>query len=369
MKIIYLITKTEIGGAQVHLNYLLEEGKRRGVDMIVISSGSGWLKDKAENLGVRFIENPFFANSWNPIRHLRSVLFLRKIIKKEKPDIVHAHSGAAGFIGRIASSGLAKKVFTAHGWSFTDGTPIFRRTIALLAENLITPFTDKIITVSKKDFYLAQRKLIFSKNKLEVVWNGVKIPESVNYFLPKINEKIKILFIGRLVPPKQPVNILEAISRLEEADRSRFEVNIVGSGREETILRDFLKEKGDGLVVNLLQDVPNEQIGDMLRSSHIFALPTLWEGFPMTIIEAMSYGVPVIASDVGGIKEAIGGGAGVLMEKGEEVSVMQNFFGKVIENPNFLLQISEKEKERVTKEFSSEVMCEKVFGVYDELIK
>ena len=369
MKIIYLITKTEVGGAQVHLAYLLKEGKSRGFDMVVISRGNGWLKDKTESLGIRFIENPFFANSWNPFKHLRSVLFLRKIIKKEKPDIVHAHSGAAGFIGRIASFGLAKKVFTAHGWSFTKGTPLFRRVIAILAENIITPFTDKIITVSRNDYNLAKKKLIFSKNKLEVVWNGIDIPENVIYFLPKINEKIKILFIGRLVPPKEPVKILQAISQLRKEDWNRFEVSIIGTGKERVLIEDFLNKNGGGIEVKMLGDVPNERVGELYRSSHIFALPTRWEGFPMTIIEAMSYGLPVIASDVGGIKEAIGDGAGVLMKKGEEVSIMQNFFGKVIENPNFLLQISEKEKERVSKEFSSEIMCEKVFAVYDELIK
>ncbi len=369
MKIIYLITKTEVGGAQVHLGYLLEEGKKLGFDMTVISSGDGWLKSKTENLGIKFIENKFFANSWNPIKQLRSVLVLRKIIKKEKPDIVHAHSGAAGFIGRIASFGLAKKVFTAHGWSFTKGTPFFRRTIALLAENLITPFTDKIITVSRNDYNLAKRKLIFSGNKLEVIWNGIEINENTNYFLPKINEKIKVLFVGRLVPPKEPVKILEAICGFKKEDQDRFQVSIIGSGREKFIIDDFLKTKGRGIDVKMLGDVPNEQVGEIYKSSHIFALPTRWEGFPMTIIEAMSYGLPVIASDVGGIKEALEDGAGVLVKKGQEVEGMQDFFRKILENPNFLLQISEKEKERVKNNFSKELMCKKVFRVYDELTK
>lgn len=369
MKIIYLITKTEVGGAQVHLGYLLEEGKKFGFDVLVVSSGTGWLKEKTEKLGFRFIENRFFANSWNPLKHINSVFFLRKIIKKEKPDIVHAHSGAAGFIGRIASIGLSKKVFTAHGWSFTKGTPLFRRTIAILAENLITPFTDKIITVSNNDYFLARKRIFFSKNKIEVIWNGIEIPQNVNYFLPKINEKIKILFVGRLVPPKEPVKILEAISTFPKEVRQRFEVSIIGTGKEGFLIEAFIKEKGKDITVKMLGDVPNERIGEIYQSSHIFALPTRWEGLPMTIIEAMSYGLPVVASDVGGIKEAIGEGAGVLIKKGEEVSGMRVFLERVLENSNFLLEISENGKNKVINNFSKELMCKKVFRVYDELIK
>ena len=187
--------------------------------------------------------------------------------------------------------------------------------------------------------------------------------------MPKINEKIKILFVGRLVPPKEPVKILEALAGFKKEDRDRFEVLIVGSGKEGFLIEDFLKGDGRGIDVKMLGNVPNEQVGEIYKSSHIFALPTRWEGFPMTIIEAMSYGLPVIASDVGGIKEALEDGAGVLIKKGGEVPEMREFFGKILSNSNFLLEISEKGKSRVRNYFSKEIMCEKVFGIYNQLIK
>ncbi len=352
-----------MGGAQTYLWRLLERAKQNGDTVVVMANGEGWLSHKAKELGFTFISNSYFKNSFNPLNLVRAVSETRKAIKDFAPDVVHCNSGGGGFFGRLASVGLtAKIIFTAHGWSFTDGTPIIRKTIARIAETVMVPFTDKILCVSHNDARLAKKYLFGANKKIEVIHNGVPIPELVA--TPGMSDEIKLFFAGRLTRPKLPLTILQTLAKLPSEMKIKFRLHIAGHGEQEKMLQEFAKEQGIlGQVI--IQSIPTEQMMDAYLKSDLFLLPTEWEGFPMTIVEAMAAGLPVVASAVGGIPEAVDDTVGMLLTRGNEEEELGILFRKIAEDPTWLTSRGHAARARAVAEFSANTMCDKVWKAYE----
>lgn len=364
MKIVYLITKSEIGGAQVHLLSLIKYAREKTHEVHLIVGSDGWMKLEAQKLGAKTYINQYVANSFNPIRALKAILLLRKTINKINPDIVHAHSGAAGFLGRISLLGKFKTVFTAHGWSFTPGAPALRRIFAVVAEKLSSFFTDKIICVSKFDYNLAKKYAILKEEDLVQIYNAVEIPTN---FIREDKEKLEILFIGRLAMPKNLPLFFRAFSDLPKDIQAKANIKIIGDGPLMEECKESAKGFGISSSVSFLGTTTRGELGTYLRSADIFVLPTLWEGFPMTILEAMSYGVPVIASSVGGIPEIVDESVGALVDKNN----IKGFTDKL----SFLILNKEEREKRgqnarklIEEKFTLQEMLGKTFALYSDLV-
>ncbi|MEK7131261.1 MAG: glycosyltransferase, partial [Patescibacteria group bacterium] len=149
MKILYLITKSEIGGAQTHVAQLAKFFAQNNNEVAVMSLPGGWLESEAIKAGAKFYPNIYFSNNFNLARFFRAIKTIRNLINQFKPDIVACHSTAAGFIGRIAARNSIPTIYTAHGWSFEPGTPWWRKLPAIMTEKYAAKFCQKIICVSK----------------------------------------------------------------------------------------------------------------------------------------------------------------------------------------------------------------------------
>jgi len=175
MRVLYITTKSEAGGAQTHIyqlsKYFIEKGNR----VAIMSYPGGWLEQEAKKLGVRFYSNKYFSNIPNPFTIFKAIKEIKKAVKDFNPDLVCCHSTAAGFLGRLTIKNKIPTIFTAHGWAFTKGTPFLRKTIAILIEKLAGKFCSKIICVSDFDKSLVLKYKITSIDKIEVVHNGVNI--------------------------------------------------------------------------------------------------------------------------------------------------------------------------------------------------
>ena len=313
MKILYTITKSEIGGAPVHVAHLAKSMKDRGHAVAISAYPGGWLEYEATKLGIRFYPNIYFANSFNPIKILKSLFFIKKIYNEFSPDIVHCHSSFAGVITRLAIRLKKPTIFTAHSFAFTDGASFFRKIIGILIEKIMSSYASKIICVSHYDKKLALKYKITKPEKLVVIHNGVVN----NNFTPEVKQN-SIITIGRLAYPKDYMLLLEAY-KLSNTDMN---LKIISDGPlrpkiEQKILDLNLKDK-----VVLLGDLSDQQeVFKELSLSKFFILISKHEGLPMSILEAMSSGLPVIASNVGGISEQIDQTCGVLVNnKKEDIS-------------------------------------------------
>ncbi len=315
MRILYLITKSELGGAQTHVLSLMKCMKEKGSDVALMSYPGGWLEAEAKKIGVEFFPNTNFTNAYNPLNIPKAILKIKRAVKVFKPDIAHCHSSGAGFYTRLAIHGKVPTIFTAHSWAFTEGAPFLRKIIAIFAEKIVSSFTSKIICVSEFDKKLALKYKIASENKLVKIYNAV--PE-IEF---KKNETDKntfdILSVGRFAYPKRFDLLIKAFKNLPEDVLNKSRLSIVGFGQEQEKLSDLIKELQLEDKISL-QKINYEELIKKVSNFDIFILISKHEGLPMTILEAMSAGLPVIASNVGGIPEQINSNSGILVENTTE---------------------------------------------------
>lgn len=360
MKIVYFITKSEAGGAQTHV-YQLCKYFGAAHDVVVSAYPSGWLEKKCKDMNVKFVANNYFSNSLNPIRVLKSYVRIKKIIRDEQPDIMHCHSSVAGFLCRLAVRNKIPTLFTAHGWGFNIGVGWIQKWIAIMAEKMVSSYTTKIICVSQfvKDLGLQYR--IAQKEKFEVIYNGVEL-QAVNN---KKHDGINIMFVGRLAEPKQPDILLQAIQSLGKHIPEDIHVDIVGDGPKKEMLKEYIDAYDLSQVATLHGTLNRSDIFSKLYTTDIFVLISKWEGLPITILEAMSCGIPVVVSNVGGIKEVVDGQNGFLVKNIDDV---RGALKMLIKDETLRIDLGHNAVEKIKQNYSVDIMLKKVETLYQDTI-
>ena len=362
MKILYLITKSEAGGAQTHIYQLSKYFIEKENEVAIMGYSGGWLEEETRKLGVKFYPNKYFSNIPDPIRIFKAMKEIKKAVEDFKPDLISYHSTAVGFVGRLAVRNKIPTTFTAHGWAFTKGTPFWRKCLAILIEKIAGRFCSKIICVSDFDNKLALKYKIISEEKIITIHNGAES----QYFEHLEHSNIQIVFIGRLAQPKDPLLLLKSFSSLPSELKNKAQISIIGEGPKRKELEKFIRKNKLEEKVKLFGSISREKVFEILKESDIFVLISNWEGFPYTIIEAMSCGLAIIASEVGGIKEAVDS-CGILVKRGDKEEI-KNALEKLLKNPSLIREIGRRAREKVKREFSLEKMLEETEEVYKAIL-
>ena len=367
MRIIYLITKSGLGGAQTHIFQLCRYVRGKEVESAVMAHPGGWLEHEIKRLGLPFYPNTFLSNSPNPIAVVKASRIFRDAVKGFKPDLISCHSSVAGIIGRFSIKDKIPTIFTAHGWGFTDGTPFLRRLMLIPVERMAAKYCEKIICVSENDRQLALAHKIARPDQLMTIYNGVEVDN--NPFTQKNFGRLplKAVFVGRLAKPKDPLALLRAVKSLPEDLKSKIEIKIIGEGPKKKILEEYIRAN-ELKNISLLGELPRSDVLRVIESSHIFVLISKWEGLPLSILEAMSGGLAVIASDVGGVGELIGGGAGILIKRGDE-QALREALENLITHPAEAEKLARTAFARVKKDFTLERMLKGTVEVYEVVLK
>src|SRR3989339_838731 len=310
--ILYLITQSEMGGAQKYIFDLVSHLKDEyNVEVGFGEQGeTGELAIKLKEIGIKY----------HVIRNLkRKISFkndflafwqIRKLIKKTKPDIVHLNSSKISILGSLASIFLKIKIiYTAHGWVFNepDCNNFYKK-----AERFSAKFKNTIICVSEFDRQAALREKITEEVKLITVHNGVrpinflerpeaqrklkeKLPPSAMF---KINEgDILIGSIGNLYKTK-------GFEKLIINNNLHVKIIIIGKdGGEKEELENWIRQLGVQKNIILLGQLENAS--QILKAFDLYVCSSVKEGLSYTIIEAMLAGLPIVATSVGGNGELI----------------------------------------------------------------
>lgn len=360
MKILYLITRAERGGAQVHLLDLIR-GFRNRCEIEVAAGEDGFVLDKARQFGavchvVPGLVQPFHAI--NDIRALREVIAL---LRKRRPDVVHAHTSKAGIIGRLGAwvCGIPS-VFTAHAWCFAEGTSWKWKVFGVPFEWLASLSGGPIINVSDANRRLALQYRIASAQRLVTIHNGVPDGEQ-NYQIAR-PEPPAIIMVARFAPPKRQIELLETCARIKVPFRLQF----AGAGPDEREVRRRAEQLGMSQRVEFLGDCSD--VPARLREASIFALATNWEGFPISVLEAMRAALPIVASNVGGVQEAVVDGEnGFLADRGDWMS-FQGYLEKLLTDENLRERMACKSRRRFEERFTDDQMLRKTFNLYREIV-
>lgn len=306
MKIMYCITRSNWGGAQAHVFELIKDQVNKGNEVLLVVGEKGDLFNRVAELNkVQLLYFPYLRRSLSPVVDFQAIFKLRRLIKKLSPDILHLHSSKAGAIGRIAAKGLSCKViFTAHGWAFTEGVAPRKRLVYKYVERLLARWTDKIICVSEYDYNLALKESVLSINnhKGVVVYNGSK-PSARSLIDNKKGKKIRLVMTARFDVPKRQDLLIKAIARLANPN---YQVSLIGDGSNLENIQKMAEELQVSKQIKFLGFQTN--VDKFLNNANIFVLLSDYEGLPISIIEAMSHSLPIVASDVGGVPEEVKSG-------------------------------------------------------------
>lgn len=367
MKILYCITSASWGGAQLHVLELCADQLKRGNEVIFIVGNEGPLLDKVKKLkGLKIIFLPLLVREINPINDMKAIIELRKIIKKESPDIVHLHSSKAGVVGRIAAIGLRKRVkviFTVHGWAFTDGvSSTLKKHLYRKIEKSVARFTDLFICVSNYDAKIGKRDgVLNNKSNVVVIHNGSPLPQqnAVNY---SIHSPIRLVMIARFSHQKDQKTLINAVAKLPKSD---YRLTFVGDGETLNTNKKIVSN------LNLNKNIKfvgfKDDVSKELIENDVYILSTHYEGLPISIIEAMSYGLPILATDVGGNSEMVINNINGFLFSSEEQLVDKLKY--IIKNKNLIKKWGQESFNIFTREYSLSNCLNKINDAYLELRK
>ncbi len=365
MKIAFLVTRLdEFGGVQIHIRDLSTWLNNQGHEALVYSGWPGIISDHIKAMGTPYYEIKDMGRPIRPIKDLKSILQLRRYLKKHKPDILSCHSSKAGIVGRAAAIGLPTKViFTAHGWAFTEGVSNGARILYKLIEKCAAPFCQKIITVSEYDRQLALKYKIAPADKIIAIHNGMPQRPCPNR-VPKESraQPVKLIMVARFAAQKDHATLLHALTQIKDKN---WHLSLCGNGDslpiQELAVELDLTEKIDFLGER--DDVP-----ELLEKHDVFLLITHWEGFPRSIIEAMRAGMPSIATDVAGNGESIAHDKTGYLVKHKDTEDVAEAISRLIEDEQLRLNMGKAARARYDEEFTFLHMAQQNLNLYTELM-
>jgi glycosyltransferase involved in cell wall biosynthesis len=360
LRILYIITLPDLGGAQSHVLDLLR-GFHVAADIHLATSAHGPLTEAAEALGVKVHIIPSLAHAIDPLSDLRSMQESLQLIRDLRPTIVHVHSSKAGLIGRVAAriAGLPV-VFTAHGWGFKPGVPFIRRCLVWLSEAVVVPLAARIICVSDYDTQLARASLPGDPQRFVTIHNGLS-PDTE--LAGADTDDITIIMTARFHEPKEQKLLLRAFALL---DRPNARILFVGGGEELPVNEALADELGIAPRVQFLGD--RKDVSALLAQSQIFVLLSRYEGFPISVLEAMRAGLPVIASAVGGIPEQVEHGVTGLLTPGGDAQAVASALQTLIDNAQLRREMGAAGRQKFLREFTVEQMILQIRDVYNQAL-
>lgn len=361
MKILYLITKSEAGGAQTHVIDICRFFTSKGNHVAIMSRSGGVLESAAKNCGAVFLPNKYFSNYPCPIKIIRAVREIKRAVSDFKPDIVHCHSSAAAFLGRLAVRGKVETVYTAHGWGFNIGMNPFVRHAVLMIEKILARYTDVYICVSKFVRDLGLKYHLAGPEKFITIYNGV---EPKGAATRDLTGGLRLSFVGRLAEPKKPELTIEALALLPLEQKQKMKFIIVGDGPKRGVLERLAADRG--VMVDFTGDLPREQAIQTISQSDAFVFISSWEGLPYTILEAFSVGLPVIASDVGGVSEMVTSDNGILIKSNQPQEISEAI-RKIAGDASLRDSMRTNALKNVGEKFSLSGMLTQVESVYKSL--
>jgi len=364
-----LITLSDWGGAQAHV-LALARGFRHLYDVTVACGPGGPLVARLHEEGIRVVEVPGLTRAPRPLADLATLVWLSRWMRRERFALVHCHSTKAGLLGRVAAraAGIPAVLFTAHGWPFAGSwwPPVIRAFLAT-AERTVARLTTTVICVSQHDREAALRAGIGPPERLVVIPNGIA-PEPWLVDAPTeeggrgTGGTCTAVMVGRFQEPKDPITLVNAWARVGPAHR----LMLVGDGPmrpeiEALILKQGLE--GRVAVLGARDDVP-----ELLRTADVFILSSHWEGMPLAVIEAMMSGLPVVATDVGGVSEAVvHGETGFLVPPGNP-DALALALDRLLTDPALRRRMGEAGRRRALERFTEERMLTGTAAVYERAL-
>lgn len=364
MHVAFLITRSDaVGGASIHVRDMARNLNRRGFQATVLVGGAGGeVIQELARAGVPYRMLSCLDRAIHPLKDFAAMAQIILALRQLKPDVVSTHTAKAGLLGRVASSMLGLPVlFTPHGWSISDRISTRSARLFRMAERAAAPLASSIVNVCEAERDLARSHRIAPDEKLLVIHNGVEdVPDRLRAD-PGV-EPPGIVMVARFEQPKDHETLLRALAPLKAM---AWTLELVGAGPQQGEIRALGGSLG--MEDRLHFHGSSQNAAEPLAASQIFVLASKSEAFPRSILEAMRAGLPVVASDVGGVREAVvDGSTGYVVPKSEP-EALGAALKRLLGDAALRRQFGAAARNRYENQFTFEHMFKKTLDIYTAL--
>ena len=307
-RIVLLSTNADLAGAPLHVQALATGLSDGGYEVHVIFGEDGPVRHALQAHGLQTYVVPTMRSNFNALEDVQSFYSFRKLLASIRPHIVHTHSAKASLIGRLAASSLSIAcVYTVHSWGFGVGRKKLASAIVRFTERCMRRLTAHYIFVARSESLVGMQQLGIAAQHLTVVSNGIA---DTPYRAQPSSSRV-VTMVARDEFPKDYATFFAACKALN------CEVWCVGKHTDSDAFRQKYDVNNWPPNAKLQRFGARADVDFLLAQSGIFVLSSQFEGLPLSILEAMRAGLPVIASDVGGIAELVQPNTGCLVPAGD----------------------------------------------------
>lgn len=359
-RVLILVTLAEVGGAQTYVTSLLPALTER-YDVTVAAWGPGPLRAAAEEAGATYVPLRHVRRALHPVHDVLGLLELVRLIRRVRPHIVHTNSSKAGVLGRLAAA-VARapvRIFTVHGWAFKAHHGSAAR-LYLWADRLVRPLTTRIVCVAESERTLGLQAHTCTAAQSVVIRNAVDVHSA--QVSPLAGTVPLLLSVGRLKEPKDFVTLVRAVGRI----RGDVRLKVLGDGPD----REAIEAEIDACGVRERIEVAGEvsDVRDQLAEADGFVLSSRSEGLPMSILEAMAAGLPVVATRVGGVPELVADGeTGLLVDAGDEVALAAAL-QRLVDDADLRRRLGRNGRDRALAEFDMAHFLREHLELYERVL-
>jgi len=365
MRIAYVVTRADaVGGASIHVRDLAAAMSARGHEVLVLVGGTGPVTEQLAAAGVPFRPLAHLRRALHPLSDARALKELAGALAGFRPHLVSTHTAKAGWLGRAVCARLRLPViYTPHGLPLGDRMPGARGTVFGIAERVAARWTARMICVCEYERRLAVARGGMRPEQIDVVYNGVRdVPEEL-HARPGAGA-VRLVSVARFEAPKDHATLLEALAGLRARD---WELELAGEGPLQAGTRELAARLGISERVRFLGYLPDT--APVLARAQVFVLSSRSEAFPRSILEAMRAGLAMVASDVGGVGEAVTHGTdGVLVPRGDPAALaaaLDNLLGDTIQRQ----RLGRAARFTYEARFRLECMIERTAAIYESVLR
>ena len=365
MRIVYVITRADaVGGASIHVRDLARAMIARGAKVTVLLGGHGPVTEQLAAAGVPFRSLLYLGRRIHPVNDVRAVAEVVSTLQDLRPNLVSTHTAKAGWIGRAAARCLSiPALYTPHGWSIGQRISPQLGSVFALAEKAAAKWSTAIICVCEQEKRLALAKGIAPAGKLLVVHNGVRDVEP-SLLACAERSPVRLCSIARFSSPKDHRTLLAALARLETEP---WELDLVGDG---PLLSERRRQAEMlGLAARVQFHGYLTDPAPVLSRAQIFVLSSRSEAFPRSVLEAMRAGLPVVASDVGGVGEAVTNGVNGLLVRGRNPAALAAALAGLFANPSLRQRMGGLGRAAYESRFRLDRMVDRTADIYARVLK
>lgn len=367
IKVLEVIRQGKVGGGETHMLDLIRYMDRDKFEPYVLSFTDGPMIDSLNELGIpnKVIPTkiPFDFRVWKSIR---------KLLQKEGINLVHAHgSRAASNLLKPAKKCNIPLIYTVHGWSFHDDQSPLVKKVRILSEKYISDRTTMNISVSASNQITGKKN--FGKYQSTVVNNGINLskfnPEGefkdIRKELNIPSNRLVISCLNRMTIQKDPITMINAFAQaLKEVPI--MHLLMVGDGE----LKAAAREEVDRLKINghVTFEQFRSDVVDILEATDIYCLPSLWEGLPIGLLEAMGMSLPVIATDVDGSREIVDNRQNGLLIPPKDSVALTHALLTMASEEELRTKMGHAARNTVEERYGVEEMVKKIENIYTNLL-